>query len=262
MTAFSLDRYFERIQFRGVADATLATVADVMRCQMQHVPFENLDIQAGKIISLDHGDIVEKLLTRQRGGYCYEVNGLFAMALEALHIPYFFVAARPAAHGVKKPKIHMAVIVQCDGENWLCDCGFGGYGIRAPMRVNVFDTPVSHDGELCMITRDGADEFLLQTKVHDDWEALYVFDLTPQNWEDFAPANLYNSTDRDSFFVRKLLVVICTPNGRKILLGNALKIISNGKTEKRLLAPEQRAVVLREEFGLLALPSQENLLIG
>ena len=61
------------------------------------------------------------------------------MALEALGIPYQFVAAQPMIYPVRKPETHMAIIVKTDGEEWLCDLGFGSYGIRAPMRLNLLD---------------------------------------------------------------------------------------------------------------------------
>jgi len=251
MTAFTLNQYLKRIQFHGEVGANLDTVAAMMRCQLMNVPFENLDVQAGKIIALEHHAIVEKILDRQRGGYCYEVNGLFAMALDALHIPYFFVAARPLAHGAKKPKTHMAIIVSFGAEQWLCDCGYGGYGIRAPLHLNSSDIEVNQDGELFMLSANSDNEMVLKSCIHGEWEPQYSFDLSPQIWTDFIPANYYNSTHHDSIFVRKLLVVICTASGRKILFGNSLKIINHGQQEKRLLTPENRATILREEFGLM-----------
>jgi N-hydroxyarylamine O-acetyltransferase len=251
MSTFPLDQYFKRIEFHGEAKPDLETVTAMMRCQLMSVPFENLDVQAGKIISLDHQAIVEKIVNRQRGGYCYEVNGLFAMALDALHIPYCFVAARPLAHGAKRPKTHMAIIVSFGTEKWLCDCGYGGYGIRAPLRLSSLDTEVKQDGDLFMLSPINEHEIVLNTCIHGEWEPQYSFDLSPQIWTDFIPANYYNSTHHDSIFVRKLLVVICTANGRKILFGHSLKIISNGHQEKHLLTPENRATILREEFGLV-----------
>ena len=251
MPTFTLEQYFRRIQFHGDAKADLNTVAAMMRGQLMNVPFENLDVQAGKIISLDHNAIVEKILERQRGGYCYEVNGLFAMALDALHIPYFFVAARPLAHGPKKPKTHMAIIVTFGAEQWLCDCGYGGYGIRAPIRLHPTGTEVNQDGELFMLSVNAEQEMVLKTCIQGVWEPQYSFNLSPQIWVDFIPANYYNSTHHDSIFVRKLLVVICTATGRKILFSNSLKIISNGQQEKYSVTPENRATILRDEFGLI-----------
>ncbi len=92
---FDLPRYFQRIAYTGAARADLACVTEIMRCHLRTVPFENLDVQAGKGVSLAPEDIVEKVVGRRRGGYCYEVNGLFAMALTALGVSWRFVGCRP-----------------------------------------------------------------------------------------------------------------------------------------------------------------------
>lgn len=94
---FSLARYFDRIGYAGPAHADLATVSELMRRQLYTVPFENLDVQAGLGVSLAPEDIADKILARGRGGYCYEVNGLFCMAMQALGVPYRYVAARPCS---------------------------------------------------------------------------------------------------------------------------------------------------------------------
>lgn len=101
---FDISTYFKRINYTGPAAGDTGTLHALMRHQLFAIPFENLDVLAGKIVSLAPDDIADKLLTPGRGGYCYEVNGLFAMALEALGIPYRFVAARPMFYPVRRPK--------------------------------------------------------------------------------------------------------------------------------------------------------------
>ena len=108
----------------------------MMRCQLFSVPFENLDIQQAKVVSLVPEEIYQKIVDRQRGGCCYEVNGLFAMALGALGIPYQFVAARPLTYPVRRSKTHMAIVATTEGEQWLCDLRFGSYGIREPVNLS------------------------------------------------------------------------------------------------------------------------------
>jgi N-hydroxyarylamine O-acetyltransferase len=114
---FNLTDYCQRIGYTGELRADLATVQALMQHQLRSVPFENLDVLAGKPISLNPDDIVAKIVGKQRGGYCYEVNGLFAMALQALQIPYQFVAARPMFYPMKRPRTHMALLVTLDGGN-------------------------------------------------------------------------------------------------------------------------------------------------
>lgn len=247
---FVLQEYFDRINFIGDANADIATLVEMMRCQLFSVPFENLDVQAGKIVSLVPEEIVDKIIGRKRGGYCFEVNGLFAMALEALGIPYQFVAARPMMYPVRKPKTHMAIIVNADGEEWLCDLGFGSYGIRAPIRLNFLDAEIKQDFDTFMLSKANEREYLLQALVEGKWADQYAFDLSPQEWIDFAPANYLSSTHPDAIFVQKLVVVLHNPKGRASLSGDMLKTVTEGRIEKQSIRLEEIEVILNSRFGL------------
>jgi len=205
---FVLQSYLNRIAYDGNTKADIATISEMMRCQLFTVPFENLDVQAGKVVSLVPEEIVEKILNRNRGGYCYEVNGLFAMALQALNIPYQFVAARPMFYPVKRPKTHMAIVFKVHNEEWLCDLGFGSYGIRAPMQLNLLDVEVKQDFDIFLLSKTNDGEYLLKALVDGVWANQYAFNLCPQDWIDFVPANYLNSTHPDAIFVQKLLVVL------------------------------------------------------
>lgn len=247
---FLLENYFNRIGYHDVAKADIVTVTEMMRCQLFTVPFENLDVQAGKIVSLIPEKIVEKILGRDRGGYCYEVNGIFAMALQALGIPYQFVAARPMFYPVKRPKTHMAIVLKVNNEKWLCDLGFGSYGIRAPMRMNLLDVEVKQDFDTFMLSKTSEHEYLLKALIEGEWASQYAFDLSPQDWIDFVPANYLNSTHPGAVFVQKLLIVLHDQMGRKILFGDMLKTVENGRVQKQTIAPEDYASILSDKFGL------------
>jgi N-hydroxyarylamine O-acetyltransferase len=249
---FVLQKYFDRIGFNGDVAVDIATLSEIIRCQLFTVPFENLDVQAGKIVSLVPEEIVEKIVDRNRGGYCYEVNGIFAMALQALGIPYQFVAARPMFYPVRRPKTHMAIVLKVDGEEWLCDLGFGSYGIRAPIPLNLLDTEIQQDFDTFVLSKPNEREYLLKALIEGEWANQYAFDLSEQEWIDFAPANYLNSTHPDAVFVQKLLVVLHNPEGREILFGDMLKTVSQGRVEKQTIRPEDRESILRNKFRLIS----------
>ncbi|WP_414444207.1 arylamine N-acetyltransferase family protein [Burkholderia sp. 22PA0106] len=251
---FSLPRYVERLGYHGPLAADSATLTALMRHQLFAVPFENLDVQARRHVSLVPEAIVEKIVERRRGGYCYEVNGLFAMALDALGIPYRFVAARPMFYPVRRPKTHMAVVATVDGADWLCDLGFGSYGIRAPMRLDRLGIEIAQDADTFRLDEAGADGYLLRALVNGEWASQYAFDLSPQEWVDFAPANHLNSTHPDAVFVQRLVVVRFDSRGRTILFGDSLKTIADGVVTQRTLGRDETADVLRQTFGLEAEP--------
>ena len=249
---FDISTYFKRINYTGPAATDTGTLHALMRHQLFSIPFENGDVQAGKVVSLVPEDIADKLLRQKRGGYCYEVNGLFAMALEALGIRWRFVAARPMFYPVRRPKTHMALIAEIGGRQWLCDLGFGSYGIRAPMALDMLDTDIRQDFDTFRLTRNAEGEYLLQAWVEGKWASQYGFDLSPQEWIDFVPANYLNSTHPDAIFVQKRVVVQHRPEGREILLGNMLKIITAKGTETRQLAEDDIPRILKERFALIA----------
>lgn len=249
---FSLTKYCERIGYEDMPMADVQTLKQLMRHQLMTVPFENLDVQAGKVVSLVPEEIVEKIIDRNRGGYCYEVNGLFAMALEALGIEYQFVAARPMFYPVKRPKTHMAIIAKVEGKDWLCDLGFGSYGIRTPMDLGQAGQSIKQDYDTFMLERTGIDEYLVKALVEGAWANQYAFDLHPWEWIDFAPANYMNSTHPDAIFVQKRLVIIQNLSGRSILLGNSLKTIQNGVINKTEIEDEQVKGALETCFDLTA----------
>lgn len=213
---FSLTQYYDRIGFEERPKADEYTLKQLMRHRLMTVPFENLDIQAGMPISLAPEEIVDKIIHRNRGGYCYELNGLFAMALEAPGIKYQFIAARPMFYKTKLPKTHMAIVALVDDKQWLCDLGFGGHGICAPMELGCLGEPITQGHDQFMLSKSGTKGYLLQAYVNDAWINQYSFDLSPREWIDFEPANHLNSTHPDAIFVQKRLVIIQNLAGRTI----------------------------------------------
>lgn len=249
---FDLPTYFRRINYTGQATADTETLHAIMRHQLYTVPFENLDVQAGKVVSLVPEEITRKVLQHFRGGYCYELNGLFAMALAALGITYRFVAARPMFYPARRPKTHMAIVAEVDGRQWLCDLGFGSYGIRAPLALDLLDTDIEQDFDTFRLAVNTDSEYLLQAKTEGVWANQYSFDLTPQEWIDFVPANFLNSTHPDAIFVQKLLVIQHRPEGRLILLGEKLKTITADGVKTQSLAKDEITHVLKNSFALSA----------
>lgn len=247
---FTLPAYLERIGYPGEARADLASVTEMMRRQLFTVPFENLDVQAGKIVSLVPEDIVAKIVGRRRGGYCYEVNGLFAMVLETLGVPWRFVGARPMTYPARRPKTHVVIIATLDGEEWLIDLGFGSYGMRAPMRLSQTDVDVEQDHDTFRLTRPNEHEYILQARVEGEWANQFSFDLWPAEWIDFMPANYFNSTHPDALFVKMPVVLLFDPEGRSMLVGDTLKTVTRGQMQQRQISPEQRDGILADWFDL------------
>src|SRR5437764_12252268 len=79
-----IQRYLERINYHGSLEPTLQTLQALHEAHLLAVPFENLDIHLGRKILLDEESLWKKIVEQGRGGFCYELNGLFAWLLRAL----------------------------------------------------------------------------------------------------------------------------------------------------------------------------------
>ncbi|WP_306351094.1 arylamine N-acetyltransferase family protein [Flavobacterium sp. '19STA2R22 D10 B1'] len=247
---FVLQDYLDRIQFTGQPNLSLESIRRMMQCQIFTVPFEDLDVQAGKSVSLVGNEIVDKIIYRNRGGYCYEINGIFGLALQQIGIQYQFVAARPLVHPSETPKTHMAIIATIEKETYLIDLGFGGNSIWEPFKLSNIGVEVKQGPETFALELTEEGEYLLKMIVNKEWASLYSFNLSPQKWIDFKPANHYNSTHPDSFFVNNLVVVLRNPLGKKILHNNTIKSIKNGETETYTFENDKLEEILKSEFNL------------
>lgn len=252
---FDLKLYCQRIGLSEVPSVVDATVLKtLMQAQLRTITFENLDVQAGKVVSLVAEDIVEKIVgsdgQAKRGGYCYELNGLFAMALTALGVDYQFVFCRPMFYPMRRPKTHMALVVTLEQQQYLCDLGFGSYGMRAPIALSDVNIPQTQDFDTFRLIMPQVGKYVLQASVDNQWVNQFGFDLYAADWIDFMPANFLNSTHPETIFVQKLLLIRQTATGRHVLIGNELKRTEQGTTSVNTLDPSELSQVITEVFGL------------
>src|ERR1043165_7896848 len=80
----NIPAYLDRINYRGPLNADAETLRQLHVAHLRNVPFENLSIHAHEPIVLDDDSLFEKIVTRRRGGFCYELNGLFAALLRTI----------------------------------------------------------------------------------------------------------------------------------------------------------------------------------
>jgi len=247
---FILTDYLQRIGFNEAVVLDSTSLFALMRAQLRAIPFENLDVQAGKIVSLVPEDIVDKIVYHNRGGYCYEVNSLFAMALTVLGFEYDLIGARPMFYPQRRPKSHMVLLVKIGNQRWLCDTGFGSFGLRAPIGLHQLGQIIQQDNETFLLDNNERGEFVLKALVKGEWANQFGFDLHPMEMIDFMPVNYYNSTHPDAVFVQRYLVMLQRPDGRTLLSGNQLKQLRGDQELVTEITADQLDGVLLEEFNL------------
>ena len=125
--------YLVRIRYVGSVTPSVKTLRSLHRAYVMTVPFENCDIHLGQPISLERSDLFRKIVSGRRGGYCFELNGLFALLLEQLGGEVIRLAAC-VLYGNQgaRPRSHQLLLVQLGASRWMVNVGFGGNGLREP----------------------------------------------------------------------------------------------------------------------------------
>ncbi len=122
-----IQAYLKRINYQGGVTPTLETLRQLHHAHLHTIPFENLDIGLGRPIVLNEAALFDKIVIRRRGGFCYELNGLFAAMLRELGFDVTLLSAEVAREdgGYSPPFDHLTLMVKINGTAWLADVGFG-----------------------------------------------------------------------------------------------------------------------------------------
>lgn len=255
-----LAAYFDRIGYHGPASADVDTLRDIVAAHGRSIPFENLDPLLGVPVSdLSAQALGDKLITRRRGGYCYEHNGLLGYALDELGYGVDRLAGRVV--WMKEPDAPLpalthnvlAVTVPDEAGRFLVDVGFGGQTLSSPIRLHagaVQQTRHEPYRLLELHTRHEP-EYELAAQVRGQWQPLYRFTTAPQPRIDLEVGSWYVSTHPGGVFVVGLTAALVTDDARINLRGRNLAIHRHGETERiRFDTAAQVLDALTERFGV------------
>jgi N-hydroxyarylamine O-acetyltransferase len=254
LTAAEADAYLARIGVAPPESPTLAALASLHRAHLLAVPFENLDISLGRPIRLDHPALVAKVVGARRGGYCYELNGLFALLLRRLGYDVDLVSARVATPtgGLTDDFDHVALVVSGGRleERVLADVGFGeGFIEPLPLRDG-FER--RERGQSLGLARRGDTWAHRERREGEDWRDRFVFTTTPHPLTDFSERNRWQQTSPESHFTRSRVASVLTPTGRVTLSGNRLITTTRGRREETELRDDSAVrAALADHFGIV-----------
>jgi N-hydroxyarylamine O-acetyltransferase len=219
------------------------------RLQLAHlrsVPFESLSIHLGEPIVLDEDLLYGKIVARRRGGFCYELNGLFAGLLAALgYDVMLYAAAVQMGPTLGPPFDHLALRVVHDDEPWLVDVGFGDFA-HEPLRWN--DRGEQADPSGAYRIEEVAPGDLV---VSCGGEAVYQVEPRSRRLTDFVPTCWWQQTSPDSHFTHATVCSMLTANGRDTIRDRKLIETRDGRRSETEVADDKQLIALYDErFGV------------
>ena len=274
-----LSEYFARLNLQ-YGKIFIPSMENLIKLQAQHlinIPFENTYVQSGKNISLDIEKLFTKVVVQHRGGFCFELNGLFNVLLKVLGYNTILAGGEVLSNADTMVKNeHALSIVQVDGTSYTVDVSFGSMGPSDPLPL-VFDTPLEAGNGVyqfktlpnCEILLEVKQKLILDLKSGEEikspvsvgeWRPLYKFRLSPLKLGDFAQPLFYHTTNPASVFMKEYFMCKHKHKGKVTLKGNILTFYTlegnmTELSEQKIINEDEIGLTIEEHFGL-----KENVL--
>ena len=238
--------YLARLGHPPVNRPDAATLASLQDAHVRTVPFENLDIHLGVPLSLELGALHDKIVTRERGGFCFELNGLFHALLSALGYTAWLVEARELGEdGQLGPRFdHARILVDLDATPVLVDVGTGA-SPRGPVHLTEEEQQVGHQRYR---VREHGDRFVSDRCERGAWVPGWAFDTHPRELDHFEARCHHHQHSPESHFTQKPLCTLVTLDGHATLSDRTL-IVTRGDDREEHTVDDPLAV-LRDRFGI------------
>lgn len=248
----NIHSYLKRINYNGGIKPDFNTLRNLHRAHLFSVPFENLSIHTGEWIRLDLTWLFNKIVDRHRGGFCYELNGLFSWLLGELEFDVTTLSARVRmsdGDGFGPEFDHLVLLVELS-KRYLVDVGFGG-GFLEPLELDIRKKQVQPEGMYQIQKNDDEFAYTRWSESTGEWKSEYLFTLQPRKLSDFNEMCRFHQKSRRSPFTQRKICTLPIPNGRVTLKNEYLIETTNGiRTERKLINAEIVEIVLEEYFGI------------
>ena len=246
-----INKYLERINYPGEIKPAIENLSALQEAHLMAVPFENLDIMRG--VKIDLNNLYHKIVIHKRGGFCYELNGLFYQLLKQLGFNVKMVSANVYNSDTKKYGAdfdHMAIISEFSGSRFLVDVGFGEFALH-PLKIELKREAHDPRGIFSMEAFDKGYIVVKKKNAEGKFVPEYIFSETERRLEEFKGMCIYHQTSPESHFTQKSICSLPTRDGRITFTGNVLKMNKNGViTEAELNTQEEKEQALWKYFGV------------
>jgi N-hydroxyarylamine O-acetyltransferase len=252
-----VDAYLDRITYSGPMRRDLATLIALHRAHLRAIPYENLDVQFGRPVTTDVACIFDKIVTRRRGGWCYEMNGLFGWAISELG----FKVTRSAGAVMREVRgddaigNHLVLKVELEEVTFLADVGFGDGPIDP---IFVISGPFASHGF----------EFAL-SKREDGWWRLhnhkaggatsFDFNMAPADENHLAERCFWLQSSPESPFVQNAVLQHHVDDGLWMMRGRVLRKVTPTVQKDYLVESAPEYVGVLSEVFALKLPEAADL---
>lgn len=249
----------KRIGFPEKEIITFEQLDEVLEKTAQSIPFENICIINKNTSDISKETLVNKILDRNEGGVCYELNPILYLFLQANGFDVSLVRGAVYNHSSQNwaptGLTHVTILVNHNNQTYVIDTGFGGNLPLTPVPLNG-ETVDSNNGQFRIKKQDSKyGNYVLEMKLKykdSDWKLGYAFD-TKSIVRDLSELNTIKqviSESEHSAFNKAPLMIKITDSGTVTLTPSSLTVWKDGEMKKEDIHEKRFNDLAKQHFGM------------
>lgn len=252
-TKKQLEQYLDRIHYGSSIALNEQTLQDLQVAHLTHIPYENLDILKGTPLSLEPEALFHKIIANKRGGYCFELNGLYSNLLKSLgfrvtnYLGRFIIGSTSI-----QMRRHRILKVETNDGVFICDVGVRSESNRIPLHFIEGKVQSDSISEYKLVRDEFFGWILCRRELGKHWKQIYGFTEEPQLDLDFVMPSFFCEKHPDSEHNKFRKISIFTATNQIGLVDDELQVYQNARIDqrKRLQNEEEIHEILRTIFGI------------
>lgn len=232
------------------AEPSLSLLAQMTRRHVAMLAFSSVGPRLGDELPLGADSLLDRIVVRGRGGYCFEQNGLLFEVLQELGFDARIQLARVIHNQDTHPGLtHRVTLVELDGRDYVVDVGFGPFG--PPFPVPMPSSAAPDDDARFRVHEAQPGEFHMQSLVDGDRYSLYRFDLVRYGKSDCEIGHFYSHRHPEATFVNNLVASLILDDEVRSLRNHEYWVIrDDGTTTTAITTAAQLRELLAAELGI------------
>lgn len=246
----NIHNYLAHVSIQQAPEVSFDFLKDLQNGHLGAFPFSNLGVLLQENLSLGSQVLFERVVTKRRGGYCFEQNKVFSEILKYLGFQCEIVLGRVLLNrNIDVPRTHRITRVTMDNSRYLVDVGFGPLCPREPLLLDS-DKPQDQGDAIYRIVQPGQDRYLLQKQETDGWFTLYSFDNGMYTEADCLCGHHYASTHPEATFVNNLVISLKSYEDVRLLRnGEFHRVQARDTAITEISSKDHLGAILRQEYG-------------
>lgn len=256
--------YLKKINYQGDNSVNLHNLRQLQYCHLLRIPYENLSAMNGSPVLLDESSLYDKIISHDRGGYCFELQGLFYYLLKSLGYQVEQFAGRFMDEpGHIQMRRHRVLVMTLEGKRYVCDVGVRSESSRFPLEL-VEDVIQSDCVGDYYYKKDPFYGWVqMQRLKGKDWKTILGFTEEKQIDDDYVMPSFYCEKHPDSTFNKFMKISIFTDKANLNIVGNEYRVFAEGRIQERrqIQNDTEARRILAEHFHIQVPPDYKKLLL-